>query len=310
MNDFSDHISFEQLADFVDGRLSTAEVAQVEAHLGADCATCQQEVAWLQETTAVMAEAWQAPPRVVRANVLRAFRHYVPANGRLETVEADQPPTPWLRRLFKPRLSWVTAVIAVIVLFLASGSFYRSWAEEVVLHSATVVEMSGTAEMQRVGSDSWQPVTINSRLSPGDKIRTGEDGEAGLRFFENNITYLTSNTQIEIIAFSDRRDGGERIITLKQLSGQIFSSGWPPGSELTYLVITSPQSVMTVQALGYDLMVDAGGNTEVSVINGCAEIVSYDVAANAGFRQQTGSICDRQPPMQEKPQPIVPIQEL
>lgn len=296
------HFTFEQLADYVDGRLPTAEIARLEIHLDG-CSTCQEELRWLQETTAVMAEPWEAPAKAVRANVIRAFRYYVPANGREENApQPHKQPVPWLQKLFKARWRFVTAFVAVLLLLFASGQFYQSWAQDVVQNSAQVVELIGTAELQRAGSETWQSLANGSLISTGDRVRTGEGSSVGLQFFENNVTYLQSETQIEIIAFSARRDGQERVITLKQYNGQTYSSGWPPGDQITYLSIKTPDADVAVQALGYDLFIDtAGDDTEISVVKGCAEIVSYDAAAQTSYRQQTGSACSSPPPAQQEP---------
>lgn len=301
MDEQSTHFTFEQLADYVDGRLPAYETAMLEMHLAADCAACQEEIDWLRQTTAVMTEEWEAPNKAVRANVVRAFRYYVPANGEKEAPKSQRAPVPWFQRLFQHRLRLATALVAVAVLVLVSGRFYQGWAQDVIQNSAILVELSGTAEYQLAGTDTWQPLTKDVFLVAGDKVRTGENGSIGLQFFENNTTYLDSNTQVEIIAFSVRRDGRERVITLEQRSGQIYSSGWPPGEEITYLSVRTPEAVVAVQALGYDLVIDTASDTEISVIKGCAEIVSYDAATQTSYRQQTGSSC-----IPDQAEPIAP----
>jgi hypothetical protein len=305
MDEKGTHFTFEQLADYVDGRLTAAESTRLEMHLAADCAACQGEVAWLRQTTAVMAEEWEAPNKAVRANVVRAFRHYVPANGQEEAPKPHRVPTPWFQRLFQHRLRLATALFAVALLLLVSGRFYQGWAQDVIQNSAILVELSGTAEYQLAGTDSWLPLTKDIFLVAGDKVRTGENGSIGLQFFENNTTYLGPDTHVEIIAFSVRRDGRERVITLEQRSGQSYSSGWPPGEEITYLSVRTPEAVVAVQALGYDLVIDTASDTEISVIKGCAEIVSYDAATQTSYRQQTGSSC-----IPNQSEPIAPDNEI
>jgi hypothetical protein len=301
MEEHNTHFTFEQLADYVDGRLPAGEAAQLADHLAGGCTACQEEIGWLQQTTALMAEQWETPTRAVRANVHRAFRHYVPANGESQPAKPQRRPVPIFQRLFQHRLRLVTALILVVFLMFASGRFYQGWAEEVIQNAALLVEISGSAEYLPSGETAWKPLTNNILLDAGDKVRTGEDGSIGLQFFENNITYLGPNTQIELIVYSVRRDGQERVITLEQSTGQIYSSGWPPGTELTYLSVRTPQAVVAVQALGYDVVIDSGGKTEISVINGCAEIVSYDAATHTSHRQQTGSACSGRSSGQDAP---------
>ena len=70
----SNHLWLEQLADFAEGRLDPAEVERVQQHL-AGCPDCQEEWRWLSATITVLAaEPWQAPSEDARAAVSRAFR--------------------------------------------------------------------------------------------------------------------------------------------------------------------------------------------------------------------------------------------
>jgi hypothetical protein len=171
-----------------------------------------------------------------------------------------------------------------------------------------VVELDGVVEVRRAGSDSWQRLDRQGQIRAGDSVRTGEDANVGLRFFSNNVTYLNANTELKIIALSIRRDGQERVITLDLMVGQLYSSGWPPDTELTRLSIQTPQAVVAVQAQGYDVLVDTSQGSEISVVKGCAEIVSYDAATKTSYRNQTGSACSTQPPAEDAP--IAPVFEL
>jgi anti-sigma factor RsiW len=74
VNIFSSHLSFERLADLVEGHLSPAEQSQVLAHL-ADCTRCAAEKAWLERVIGLMRTdtTEDAPPAVI-ARARRLFQ--------------------------------------------------------------------------------------------------------------------------------------------------------------------------------------------------------------------------------------------
>jgi len=70
----SRHIPFEQLIDFVEGRLSPDEQAQSRAHVSA-CHRCAAEVTWLERVIELMrANDIEEPPPRVATHIMHSFR--------------------------------------------------------------------------------------------------------------------------------------------------------------------------------------------------------------------------------------------
>jgi hypothetical protein len=70
----SRHIPFEQLIDFVEGRLSPAEQAQSRAHVSA-CHRCAAQVAWLEYVIELMrTDDIEEPPPRVATHITHSFR--------------------------------------------------------------------------------------------------------------------------------------------------------------------------------------------------------------------------------------------
>jgi hypothetical protein len=72
----SRHIPFERLIDFVEGRLSPGEQAQLRAHVSA-CHRCAAEVAWLERVIELMRtnDIEEPPPRVA-THIMHSFRSH------------------------------------------------------------------------------------------------------------------------------------------------------------------------------------------------------------------------------------------
>lgn len=79
-------ISFETLADYNDGRADTQATERVREHLGAGCAHCTQNLAWLERSTSTLREAEriQAPQTLVdRLQALYTERFRMPVRRSL-----------------------------------------------------------------------------------------------------------------------------------------------------------------------------------------------------------------------------------
>ena len=48
--------------------------------------------------------------------------------------------------------------------------------------NAAVIEVEGTVDWARAGTFDWSTAVTNQRLSPGDRLRTGERSRAVVRF--------------------------------------------------------------------------------------------------------------------------------
>lgn len=82
MNVFSSHISFERLADLVEGRLPPAEQSQLLIHLSG-CDRCAAEKAWLEQVIGLMrTDTTEDAPSAVIARARRLFQPQVAPTKR------------------------------------------------------------------------------------------------------------------------------------------------------------------------------------------------------------------------------------
>ena len=102
------HATFEQLTDYIDGRLAPDDVAEVEAHLASGCAACQTNLDWLRQTVGLMGtDTWEAPSPAISEAVRQMFPSPpapVPASSGQATIPA------WI---------WLAGVILFILLIVA-----------------------------------------------------------------------------------------------------------------------------------------------------------------------------------------------
>ncbi|MGH2544524.1 MAG: anti-sigma factor family protein, partial [Ardenticatenaceae bacterium] len=127
-----DHPNWEQVVDYVEGRLDDASATSLSTHL-AGCPLCRADTEWLQHTLPQMRhERFPAPPDHARATVLAAFI------GERDRAERSRFTSRRERWYSKAPLIWgivAAAAVLIIALFLRRG--------EPVVYVAAVQEYSG-----------------------------------------------------------------------------------------------------------------------------------------------------------------------
>ncbi len=247
--DMSHDLSFEDLADYVEGRLDGAEAARLEAHL-ACCEQCRADVAWLRRTLGLMAgdRLVDAPQRAVR----RAQALYR-APARRPSVAAMRPGLwhgPWAWRL---RL---VAVPVLVVLLICSA---WAWGEGNVAQAATLAEVQGPVEVLLPGEQSWQAALPGVALSAGCAVRAGEGGLATILYADGSHSTLAERAEVRILELSGPRNRGRTTVCLAQTAGHTQHQVQSPGSSLR---VQAGEAEVEASAAIYDVWV-SGGDVDV-----------------------------------------------
>lgn len=285
MDEKSNHVGLEQLADYAEQRLAAADVAQVAGHLSA-CSYCQAELRWVLSTTvALVPDTWQSPPLVARAKVRRAFR------------EGQRQQQPWLdfvalwRRAlnalgarlagqpFRPALVVAATVLVLVITFVSL--FGR---QSVAPGQAVVTSLiRGDVQFRAAESESWQPVAlqVGSPRQPfylytGDQVLTGANSSLQLAFFDNSITLLDEATELTVRQI-ERRDG-EYGVSLFQRRGRTEVSVQPAPGDAIDFQIETPLALVRVTGTQFVVSVGEDGTTEVAVHDGTV-VVSTESAS-------------------------------
>lgn len=140
----------------------------------------------------------------------------------------------------KKGLTITLAIIGVVVLALA-GSLFLLSSEDTT--TAFLYVDGGVVDVD-IGS-GWQSATNEMALSAGSKVRTGDNSEASLVFFEQDVMTLEANSQVTIATLSEsqvsvNQDEGSTWNRVEKLAGREYT-------------VTSPTSVATVRGTGFGL---------------------------------------------------------
>ena len=210
-------VSFEQLVDYVEGRLPAAEAGQISAHLQGGCTHCAEDVAWLRRTLQLMAsdELVAAPPTLVK-RVQRSYRQpQRRAFPSLAGLWAWLRNANWLPSRAQLRYAGAIAMATVVIL---AGAWW-GWGNTTVAQAATLAEVDGPLEVRLPGSDEWQLATQGMTLTAGSALRSGEGASAVLLYADGSRTYLTEDAQLEILSLSGRRNRQSTAVRLNLQAG-------------------------------------------------------------------------------------------
>jgi hypothetical protein len=265
--DRSAHLTFEQLSDYQEGRLSEDGVDLVEAHLATECGECQDDLNWLQKTqSALRNDDWVQPPDALRAIARRSYReHYRP-------LARSSPWPGWLSAILAPRPQFVMVGAAALILLVTVGVVLVALVGQEPSLMASVTEVTGLVEMKRAGSDEWQAIQVGTELKASDRLRSADDASALLRFPDRSLTDIAGNTQLTILQLRTPRSDEGQIVVLRQTLGNTRYDVQPQESPESRFEIETPSAKVSVVGTIFMVDVTESGGTLVTVMEGFVEV--------------------------------------
>jgi hypothetical protein len=130
-------------------------------------------------------------------------------------------------------------------------------------------QQQGQAQVQAQAQPNpeLEKATVNAPLSVGDRIYVKDRAKAGIAFSGRNYCRLNPNTSLDVLSLAQRRTQ----CGLRQGSG-LFDVGALASGEF-FECATPNGAVDFVQPGLYQVGIDDGGNTLISVLSGAAQVV-------------------------------------
>jgi len=246
------HISFENLTDYLDGRLDETTSKQVEDHLSGNCESCASDLSWLQKTFSLMStDEWVAPPASLNTKLISALFDKVIALFTL-----------------RPQFAWGAAAALILIVFFIAFSIGGRTVEQ----EATATAAEGTVVARSAESDVWQAVEEGSTFSPGDTIRTGDNSTVVLIYGDDSKTIVEANTEIVIVEMSAARNGRNQVTILAQNIGRTQHQINELQGVDSYFEVQTPSASVTVVGTMFTVEVDQEGNSAVWVDEGIVAV--------------------------------------
>ncbi|MBK9055441.1 MAG: FecR domain-containing protein [Chloroflexi bacterium] len=208
-------------------------------------------------------------------------------------------------RATRPRLTLTRLIIMVVFLLTLIGGlgYWQVWRLAEQPRTAVLTEVSGQVDVWATADETWQLATPGLVLHAGDKVRTAAAAAARITYFDGSLTRMSAATTLELTELSARRNGRWHSIAFSQQTGQTEQLVLPLPSADSRFEITTAAARIAVQGTTYQVIVDEGGHTQVTVSEG--QVVVYDLQ-NIAHNVATGDSLTLAPDETTQPPVIVP----
>ncbi|MGI8423656.1 MAG: FecR domain-containing protein [Chloroflexota bacterium] len=183
------------------------------------------------------------------------------------------------------RLAWRLTLIsaATLVIVLVGAPLLRSWYVNSATESRSsgLTTIDGVASIKRDGSREWQPAGPDTRVEPGDTLRTAANARAFVQLFDQSTVLVYPSSTLRVLRSEQGRFRAERSILVLELSHGRARLGVAPPADpgLAFTQLRTPHAEIHLQEGSYSI--DVGRNqTQVRVRRGDA--TAYPVGDTPG----------------------------
>ena len=162
-------------------------------------------------------------------------------------------------------------LIAIIVL-IASISIIHAQSE----FAAVLEVISSGVEVKRVDTLQWLPVEVEAIVGVGDAIRTTDNGEAIVTFFDDGTeTTILANTELEIQTLTIENDSFQ--IDTMVLFGQTVQRLGKILDPASNYNVHTPVMVMAARGTEWEILVEEDGASAMLTTEGLVEATGENV---------------------------------
>jgi hypothetical protein len=277
----NNHLSTEELLDFLENRLDPATLEKVSEHISSGCSDCANNLTTFRRLLQAMeASAWPAPSAQAHKRAVEVF--HLPFLQKFRQQRTI---------IFHPVFIGL-ALIALILVILFRNSSHQP------VYAANLENVTGRVDLKATSSASWQASSSGQSVPLGATIRTASNGQAVLIFPDGTRTTLGPDTQLELTRLS-QTDGQWRI-TITQTSGEteVVST-----LKTTLFRIQTAAGFTDTNEADFSLRVEENGTTVVSVKEGSVKAIS-PAGSLSIFSGETGLLHKNSPPTTPIPSSI------
>lgn len=139
-------------------------------------------------------------------------------------------------------------------------------------YKAGVQVLAGTVEVQKKNASEWLPLTQNTFVTAGDKVRTWRDGRAELRWMDGTRMRLDPNTEVRVQKCSLNRLERTRASVFQLDLGKLWVRVAQALTGYSRFEIQTPSAVAAVRGTVFSVAATRQGQTAVEVYDGTVEV--------------------------------------
>ena len=247
-------VSWENLIDWLDGRLEPQAAQELGEHLATGCPGCQADLAWLRRFEAATRAEVVEPPGEVVGRVKAGYR-----TRRARLGQAR-------RRLWPSRLPRLAPALGALLLLVAAIA-YLFWTPAAFARQAVLTMAEGTVEAASSATGGWEVVTPKGQLREGERVRA-VDGGAIVALFDGSQLQLQPGAELTLASLRSGLLGGVYRVAIYQTAGTVrYDVPALPSARSTFRV-QSPAALISVEGTTFVVVVDSASQTRVTVLAG------------------------------------------
>ena len=126
----------------------------------------------------------------------------------------------------------------------------------------------GNVSVMKAGTGSWIEAREGMSLEVGDSVKTGDDSNAEITFFDGSTIELQAGTEIEIASLDISAGTGSTTITLEQTIGSVIFRVIKIVDPASRYEVETPTGVVAVRGSAVQVDVTEDGTTLVTNLEG------------------------------------------
>lgn len=139
-----------------------------------------------------------------------------------------------------------------------------------IVEHTSLLERSGTVEVQLPNTHAWQPAVLGMELPSGTHLRTGSDGAATVRVFDQSENRLAPSTEVTLFATSTTPEHHGTEVEWRVETGELWSRVLRLLDLSDRYAVSSGEVVATVRGTAFRVK-KMGNQTEMTVLHGVLE---------------------------------------
>lgn len=164
---------------------------------------------------------------------------------------------------------------AALILVLAFGMFSFMSVDTYVVNAGTFTALDsfkGSVSIKR--AQSLIPATVGMALMENDKVITGADGSAEIRYFDNSVSRMSSNTEVRINKLVSPNDNSvNTYVEVSLIEGQVWSRVMNLVESDSSFVVKANNVSAAAKKAAFNVALD-NGKVEIGVFNHAVSISS------------------------------------
>lgn len=162
-------------------------------------------------------------------------------------------------------------IFLLLMLFIFAATSFGSpsvYAQDSTPRRAVISALEGSVLVQAAGEAAAVPARRNMEIKSGDRIITGRDGTAEIRYDDGSISRIGPGSRVDISNISRQGADGAETTVISAQRGGVWNNAREIVDRNSRFEVNTPAAVAAVRGTNFMVRVAAAGETLVRVYEG------------------------------------------